>query len=107
MQAELRFSLKHADWMPDRIKMNLREQRGKEITKDGEFIVTCSEHRLQQSNVNEAFKKLQSYVDVACEPPPKKRIPTKVPRHAIEKRLKEKKARSEVKQFRSSSNRDY
>lgn len=97
---EVRFTVAEADWIPDRVKRRLLEQRKKEVTKNGEFVVTCSEQRVQSQNLDGAIRKLQSYIDEACAPPPAVRIPTKTPQWAIEQRIKEKKQHSDVKKMR-------
>jgi hypothetical protein len=105
-KAEIRFSVRGADWLPDEVKERFRVQRAGDINKDDECVVTSSVHRTQHKNIEEAFNKLQRYVDAACIEP-KKRIPTEVPKYAIEKRLEEKKKRSEVKKNRKINFTDY
>ena len=62
-KVELRFSIKHAFWLPADVKDRLREQRPQNITKDDEFIVVSQEHRTQESNYSEALGKMQSFID--------------------------------------------
>ncbi len=98
-KVELRFSLGEADWIPDDVKERLAVQRAGDLNKEGEMVITSSEHRTQGHNINEAFRKLKRYLDDACIVP-KERIATETPDYAIEKRLQEKKKRKEIKQNR-------
>ena len=67
----------------------------------GEYLLIRSEdQRDQKSNKETAYKLLNKLIEKALIIP-KKRIPTKVKRSAVEKRIETKKFRSDVKQSRS------
>lgn len=100
-KAELRFHIESADWLSEVCKKQLVEQHPNKINNEGFFIMTCQEHRTQEQNKRELLKKVQFILDQAnilkCE-----RIvePFVEPEELEEKRIKEKKIRSETKKFR-------
>ena len=67
---------------------------------DGVLTVTASEHRAQVRNREAARTRLAAIVADALRPPSPSRRPTKPGRGAKERRLKEKKRRTDVKQLR-------
>ena len=69
------------------------------IDKDGVLHVTCQIHRSQEANRREAVQRVQQLVQEALKPAPIRRK-TKVPAAARERRLQEKKQRSDRKQQR-------
>lgn len=80
----------------ERIMSNLQAK----LTKDGDLIVHNSESRSQQQNRTNALNILAQIVRKALYVP-KKRIKTRTPKKEKEKRLREKKHRSEIKKMRS------
>lgn len=99
-KAELRFMVSEASWIPEPVRERFVELHRNRINKEGELVISCCEHRTQQSNLNEVIQKLSALLEDACFVP-KERIETKVPEYAIEYRLKQKKRRSEIKQSRN------
>ena len=77
----------------------LREIYPSSVTKDGEFLVTCTEERTQEQNLRIARERLMQRLDIATQQPTE-RIPTKVPRSSRHERLNEKRHRSEIKGLR-------
>ncbi|MFH7593555.1 alternative ribosome rescue aminoacyl-tRNA hydrolase ArfB [Streptomyces racemochromogenes] len=69
---------------------------------DGVLTVRASEHRSQYRNREMALVRMAAVLAEATAAPPKVRRPTKIPRGINERRLREKKARSETKRGRSS-----
>lgn len=80
----------------ERVMWNLQAK----LTKDGDLIVHNSESRSQQQNRDNALNILAQIVRKALYVP-KKRIKTRTPKKEKEKRLREKKHRSEIKKMRS------
>lgn len=84
------------DWQKSRVAKKLINR----ISSDGTLIVTSQRHRSQLANRIDATEKLnQMLADAMKTKPP--RIKTRPSRSSIEKRLKQKKQRSETKKFRS------
>jgi ribosome-associated protein len=67
---------------------------------DGVLTVTASEHRSQLRNREAAEQRLVETLRVAIAPPPRPRKPTKPTSSSVERRLADKKRRSELKRMR-------
>jgi len=67
--------------------------------------VTATEHRLQSQNLRLAFERLQKQLK-QLNRPKRRRLPTPVPLKAKEKRIEDRKIRSEKKRFRKSPSFD-
>jgi ribosome-associated protein len=67
---------------------------------DGVITIVASEHRSQWLNRRAAEQRLVEAVSAALARPPRPRRPTRPSRGAVERRLAEKKRRSQIKQQR-------
>jgi len=70
---------------------------------DGVLTVTASEHRSQLRNREAAAARLAALVAEGIAPPPKRRRPTRPTRASAQRRLRAKRARSEIKRLRGPS----
>jgi len=77
----------------------LSAKLSKKISADGIFQLTCDEDRSQSKNRQTATERFLAIIDKALTVP-KSRKATKIPKAAIEQRLKEKKTQGEAKQRR-------
>ena len=68
-KADVRFVLQRADWLPDWVKVNLRETERNRMNGEGELVVNSSRHRTQKQNFEDALEKLQAMIDAAAVPP--------------------------------------
>jgi len=75
------------------------EEKLKSYWIDGSLRISCQKHRSQYSNKKEAISRLQSLLRKALKED-KPRFKTKVPGSVMEKRLKEKHIRSDIKKNR-------
>ncbi|AVH96217.1 aminoacyl-tRNA hydrolase [Streptomyces sp. WAC00288] len=100
-RVELRFDLAATDALPDVWKARALERLASRLV-DGVVTVRASEHRSQWRNRETAAVRLAALLAEATAPPPKPRRPTKIPRGINERRLREKKQRSETKRIRRS-----
>ncbi|MEU6476256.1 alternative ribosome rescue aminoacyl-tRNA hydrolase ArfB [Streptomyces sp. NPDC047017] len=99
-QVELRFDLAHTESLPEVWKERaLRRLAGRLV--DGVVVVRASEHRSQWRNREAAAVRLTALLAEATAPPPKPRRPTRIPRGINERRLRQKKQRSDTKRGRS------
>ncbi|MGV9344063.1 alternative ribosome rescue aminoacyl-tRNA hydrolase ArfB [Streptomyces spiralis] len=99
-QVELRFDLANTESLPEVWKQRaLKRLEGRLV--DGVVTVRASEHRSQWRNREAAAVRLAALLAEATAPPPKTRRPTRIPRGINERRLREKKQRSETKRGRS------
>lgn len=102
---QLRFSAYRAGLEHD-IYARLIKLAGKKATKEGEIVIEASRFRLQERNRQDARDRLVALLTKAAEPPPPKRVKTKPTKSSIERRLKAKTIRSEIKKTRSKISED-
>jgi ribosome-associated protein len=99
-QVELRFDLAGTEALPEVWKARALERLAGRLV-DGVISVRSSEHRSQWRNRETAAVRLASLLAEATAPPPKPRRATRIPRGINERRLRNKKARSDTKRGRS------
>ena len=97
---ELRFDLMHSPSLPDRVKLNARRVFGRKLSKDGVVVILSAKFRSQDRNREDARERLRELILEANQPPPPPRKKTKPTKGSIERRLKAKAGRSEVKKGR-------
>ncbi|MFJ8596189.1 alternative ribosome rescue aminoacyl-tRNA hydrolase ArfB [Streptomyces sp. NPDC093598] len=102
-KVELSFDLAKTEALPAVWKQRALERLAGRLV-DGVVTVRSSEHRSQWRNREAAAVRLTALLAEATAPPPKPRKPTRIPRGINERRLREKKQRSERKQGRSARN---
>ncbi|MEU5215255.1 alternative ribosome rescue aminoacyl-tRNA hydrolase ArfB [Streptomyces sp. NPDC020807] len=100
-KVELRFDLAATTALPEVWKARALERLADRLV-DGVVSVRASEHRSQWRNRETAAVRLAALLAEATAPPPKPRRATKIPRGINERRLREKKQRSETKRTRQS-----
>ncbi|MEV5607889.1 alternative ribosome rescue aminoacyl-tRNA hydrolase ArfB [Streptomyces sp. NPDC052225] len=99
-QVELRFDLAATKALPEVWKARALERLASRLV-DGVISVRASDHRSQWRNRETAATRLAALLAEATAPPPKQRRPTRIPRGINERRLREKKARSDTKRGRT------
>ena len=99
-KVSLRFEADRSPNLSEAVKLRLKKIVGTKWTVDGAIIIQCDETRSQIRNREIAHDRLKELVQKALVVP-KRRRPTKPSRGAIERRLKSKKIRAEVKSRRS------
>ncbi|MEU6678114.1 alternative ribosome rescue aminoacyl-tRNA hydrolase ArfB [Streptomyces sp. NPDC046853] len=99
-QVELRFDLANTEALPPVWKERALERLANRLV-GGVVSVRASEHRSQWRNREMAATRLASLLAEATAPPPRPRRATKIPRGINERRLREKKQRSQTKRGRS------
>ena len=97
---ELRFDLLNSPSLPDRVKSNARRVFGRKLTKEGVVVILAEKFRSQDRNREAARERLKELILEANQPPPPPRKKTKPTKGSIERRLKAKAGRSEVKKGR-------
>ncbi len=98
---QLRFDVANTPSLPDEVRERLARLAGKRMTADGVLIITARRFRTQEKNRKDAVERLVNLIRKAAEIP-KPRIKTKIPRGVNERRLQEKRHRSETKRSRQS-----
>ena len=99
-KVSLRFEADRSPNLSAAVKARLKKIPGTKWTVDGAIIIQCDETRSQIRNREIAQDRLKDLIKKALVVP-KRRRPTKPSRGAIERRLKSKKIRAEVKSLRS------
>jgi ribosome-associated protein len=99
-KVSLRFEANRSPNLSAAVKARLKKIAGTKWTVDGAIIIQCDETRSQIRNRKIAQDRLKDLIKKALVVP-KRRRPTKPSRGAIERRLKSKKIRAEVKSLRS------
>lgn len=80
----------------------IREKLAARLDKQGRLLVTSSEHREQARNLEAAMIRMEALLAGALVRP-KIRRPTRPTRGSKERRIKEKKARGEIKRTRGAA----
>ncbi|KAF5460797.1 hypothetical protein F2P56_020639 [Juglans regia] len=106
-KVDMRFNVKNAYWLSDRIRERIIQMEKNRINKDGELVISSTKTRTQKGNIEDALAKLQAIIDAASyvPPPPSEEQKKKIAKMAAigeQKRLKSKKVLSEKKAFRRS-----
>lgn len=99
-QVELRFDVAATKALPEVWKARALERLAPRLI-DGVIAVRASEQRSQWRNREMAATRLAALLAEATAPPPRPRRATKIPRGINERRLRQKKARSDTKRGRS------
>jgi ribosome-associated protein len=101
----LRFDIAASESLPDEVKDRLLARRDRRITEDGVVVIKAQRFRSQDKNRADALARLRRLLESALHAPPR-RVPTKLPRHAKERRLEEKKRRARLKETRGKISDD-
>jgi ribosome-associated protein len=96
----LRFEAERSPHLGPAVKARLRRLAGRRWTAEGALIVTSERFRSQALNRADARDKLAALVRAALEAP-RRRVPTRPGRGAIERRLRTKARRAGVKAARA------
>lgn len=96
---ELRFEALRSPALDAATKNRLKRLAGRRWTKDGAVIIQVSETRHQARNRDIARERLAELIRKATERP-KRRIKTRPTKGSVERRIKAKKVRGEVKALR-------
>lgn len=95
----LSFDLKISMAFSEEEKELLLSKLENKLTKEQVLILSCDEDRSQLRNKDIVIKRFLLIIEGALKVA-KSRKPTKIPRSVIEKRLKEKRSQSDIKQSR-------
>ncbi|KAF5207348.1 Peptidyl-trna hydrolase ict1 protein [Thalictrum thalictroides] len=109
-KVDMRFNVKKAYWLSERIRERILQLEKNRINKDGEIVIASTKTRTQKGNIEDALAKLQAIIDAAAyvPPPPSEEQKKKLAKMAAvgeQKRLQSKKALSQKKVFRRTRDR--
>ncbi|MFD1161470.1 MULTISPECIES: alternative ribosome rescue aminoacyl-tRNA hydrolase ArfB [Hwangdonia] len=102
---ELTFNVLESFALNEHQKERLQNKLKHRLTKDGVLILQCDESRSQHKNKDLVIKRFFDLVTTSLIIP-KRRIPTRIPKSVIRKRLKNKRNRSEKKANRKKPDLD-
>ncbi|MCM2476709.1 aminoacyl-tRNA hydrolase [Rhizobium sp. CG5] len=103
---QLFFNLVGSPSIPDRIKDNAVKLAGRRLSKEGVLLIEASRFRSQERNREDARERLKELLLKAAEPPPPPRRKTKPTKGSVERRLKAKTGRGEIKKLRKGPDSD-
>jgi Protein chain release factor B len=98
-KVELRFDIPNSLLLSDEQKEVLLAKLAGKVTTDGVLVVTSQRDRSQLANKEDVVEKFYRLINAALKPR-KKRTATRPTKGSVEKRLTDKKLKSEVKQNR-------
>jgi ribosome-associated protein len=100
---QLRFNASDSPTLPADIRARLRELAGTRMTEEGILIIEAHEYRSQEQNRQAAIERLVTLIKEAAKEP-SVRQKTKPPLRSKERRLENKRHRSEIKRLRKTIN---
>ena len=98
---QLFFDIPNSTSLTERVKENAVKLAGKRLSKEGVLMIEASRFRSQERNREDARERLKELILEAAKPPPPPRRKTKPTKGSVERRLKAKSGRSDVKKMRS------
>ncbi|ONL95974.1 Immature colon carcinoma transcript 1 protein, partial [Zea mays] len=69
-KVDMRFNVKEAHWLGERIKERILQAEKNRINKDGELVISSTKTRTQKGNIEDALQKIQAIIDAASYVPP-------------------------------------
>lgn len=103
---QLRFNVWRARGLSDPVKRRLIALAGRRAAKDGTIVIEAMRFRTQERNRTDARERLAALVTTAATPPPPPRRKTRPSKGAVERRLKAKAGRSQIKRMRGKPGDD-
>lgn len=97
---QLFFNIAGSPSLSERVRDNAMKLAGRRLSKEGVLMIEANRFRSQERNREDARERLKELILKAAEPPAPPRRATKPTRGSVERRLKEKSGRSEVKKMR-------
>ena len=98
-RALLRWNLESSEAPDDATRTLLREKLSGRLTAEGDLLIASERHRESGRNVQDALERFQALLRTALTPR-KKRRKTRPTRGSVDRRIKDKKRRSETKRQR-------
>jgi ribosome-associated protein len=99
---KLRFDAAHSPSLPEEVRERLMRLAGKRLTDEGVIVIHARRFRSQDKNRQDARERLAALIRKASKRP-KRRRKTRPTESSIERRLEDKRRRSQIKRIRRSS----
>src|SRR6478735_742681 len=103
---QLFFNVVNSPALNERVKANAVKLAGRRLSKEGVLMIEASRFRSQDRNREDARERLKEMLLEAAKPPPPPRRKTKPTRGSVERRLKAKSGRADVKKMRGRPSGD-
>lgn len=103
---QLFFNIAASPALNERVKANAVRLGGSRVSKEGVLMIEASRFRSQERNREDARNRLRELLLEAAAPPPPPRKKTRPTRSSVERRLKEKSGRADVKKMRGRPSDD-
>ncbi|MBI3462775.1 MAG: aminoacyl-tRNA hydrolase [Planctomycetes bacterium] len=104
-KATLRWPVRNSPSLPGPVKARFLDRYASRLTTEGELVISSQRFRSQAKNVDDCLEKLSAML-AAVATPPVKRKPTRPSAASKERRLREKRSRSQKKQQRTVGERE-
>lgn len=98
---QLRFNVAESLSLSDEIRQRLIHISGKKLTREGILVITARRYRSQEQNRKDALQRLVNLIQKAAIPPKTRQKPTPT-KASKQRRLHDKRHRSQVKQQRQT-----
>ena len=92
--------------LPEDLLSRLFKLAGQRGTKDGDILIEANRFRTQERNREDARERMIALIQEAAVPPPPPRRKTKPTKGSVERRLKAKSGRSDIKRGRGKVSYD-
>lgn len=99
---QLRFDAAGSPSLPWDVRARFLKLAGRRLTKEGEVVIVANRFRSQDRNREDARARLIELLAQAAEPPPPPRRKTRPTKASKERRLTDKRRRSEIKKGRGA-----
>lgn len=103
---QLFYNIQTSPALNERVKINAMKLAGRRMSKEGVLMIEASRFRSQERNREDARERLKELILEAAKPPPPVRKATKPTKGSVERRLKAKSGRSDVKKMRGKPTGD-
>lgn len=103
---QLFFNIVASPALNERVKENALRLGGSRVSKEGVLMIEASRFRSQERNREDARERLKALLLEAAAPPPPPRKKTRPTKGSVERRLKAKSGRADVKKMRGRPNED-
>ncbi|NNF79862.1 MAG: aminoacyl-tRNA hydrolase [Rhizobiales bacterium] len=97
---QLRFNVRRARSLPERVRSKILNSGDSRLTKDGELVLIAERHRTQEANRRDALERLKEIIRQASHVP-RRRIATRPTLGSKKRRLEGKAKRGSIKKNRS------
>lgn len=97
---QLRFSITNSLVLSDYQKDKILKKLAHRLVKEDQILIRIEDERDQKTNKERAYEYLNKMINAALHEP-KKRVATKPKKSSVQRRLKDKKNRGEIKKMRS------